>query len=622
MLLEVDGLTSPLPGSFRDVSFRLHRGEVLGIGGLVGAQRTELVEAIFGLRAIASGTIRVNGREEVIRSPIDAKRLGMALLTEDRRDTGVVPTRSVFENVILAHMPRYANRLGIVDTGAARDDARRVLGRLRVRTPSLQTPITNLSGGNQQKVLLGRWLLWDPEILILDEPTRGIDVGAKFEIYTIINELAAQGKGIIMISSELPELIGESDRIVVMCRGRLTGIVDRAQADEATIMRLATDVEPSPRPSSRWPPMSERPPPLSGHAPSTATADGTDARARRWRAGRPTRSGLGEWVSANAILVVLLVLILGIALYDPDFISANSVRNILTNSSTRLLVALGAGIVLISRGVDLSGGRMVGLAAVVSASMLQSETYSRLFFPDLPALPLILPILVAVARHDVPRRHQRRRRRQAPRAAVHRHAGDDGHRLRHDGHLLRPAAQQLPAHLRDPRRPLVPGHRRADRWVPCRSRSSSPSPARRRSSSGCCCRRRSSARTSTPSAATRRRRRCRASTSCARSSRSTPSRAPATASPACSRRHARVERRAATASSTSSMPSLPASSAACRPRAASGRVRGIVAGVLVFSVISYGLTFIGINPFWQQIIKGVIIISAVAFDMARSRSRR
>jgi methyl-galactoside transport system ATP-binding protein len=243
VLLEVEGLTSPLPGSFRDVSFRLHRGEVLGVGGLVGAQRTELLEAIFGLRSIASGSIRVNGEKVTIRSPIDAKRLGMALLTEDRRDTGVVPTRSVFENVILAHMPHFSNRLGMVDTRAARSEAVRVLGRLRVRTPSLQTPMTNLSGGNQQKVLLGRWLLWEPEILILDEPTRGIDVGAKFEIYTIINELAAQGKGIIMISSELPELIGESDRILVMCRGRATGIVERAQADEASIMRLATDVE-------------------------------------------------------------------------------------------------------------------------------------------------------------------------------------------------------------------------------------------------------------------------------------------------------------------------------------------------------------------------------------------
>jgi methyl-galactoside transport system ATP-binding protein len=246
VLLEVEALTSPLQGSFREVSFRLHRGEVLGIGGLVGAQRTELVEAIFGLRTIASGTIRVNGRDVVIRSPLDAKRLGMALLTEDRRDSGVVPTRSVLENVVLAHLPRYSNRLGLVDTRAAAIEARRVLGRLRVRTPSLQTPITSLSGGNQQKVLFGRWLMWEPEILILDEPTRGIDVGAKFEIYTIINELSAQGKGIIMISSELPELIGESDRILVMSRGRLTGIVDRAHADEASIMRLATAVEDEP----------------------------------------------------------------------------------------------------------------------------------------------------------------------------------------------------------------------------------------------------------------------------------------------------------------------------------------------------------------------------------------
>jgi methyl-galactoside transport system ATP-binding protein len=242
VLLEVEGLTSPVHGSFREVSFRLHRGEVLGIGGLVGAQRTELVEAIFGLRAIGAGRIRVKGRDQTIRSPIDAKRLGMALLTEDRRDSGVVPTRSVFENAILAHMPRYANRLGIVDTNRAAWDTRRILDRLRVRTPSLRTPLTNLSGGNQQKVLFARWLLAEPEILILDEPTRGIDVGAKFEIHTIINELAAQGRGVIMISSELPELIGESDRIVVMCRGRLTGIVDRANADEATVMRLATDI--------------------------------------------------------------------------------------------------------------------------------------------------------------------------------------------------------------------------------------------------------------------------------------------------------------------------------------------------------------------------------------------
>ena len=241
-LLEARGLTSAIPGSFRDVSFDLRRGEVLGIGGLVGAQRTELVESIFGLRPLASGEIVVDGKPVAIRTPLDAKHAGMALLTEDRRLSGVVPTRSVLENTILANLRRYANRAGIVHTRRATHAAAEGTARLRVRTPSLRTPITSLSGGNQQKVLLARWLLAEPDILILDEPTRGIDVGAKFEIYTIINELAALGKGIIMISSEMPELLGASDRIVVMCRGRVTGIVDAREADQTTIMRLATDV--------------------------------------------------------------------------------------------------------------------------------------------------------------------------------------------------------------------------------------------------------------------------------------------------------------------------------------------------------------------------------------------
>ena len=242
-LLEVRDLTSAIPGSFQAVSFELHRGEVLGIGGLVGAQRTELVESIFGMRPVASGEIVIDGQPVVIRSPLDAKRARIALLTEDRRLSGIIPTRSVEENAILASLRAYANRLGIVHAGPARRAAAESIDRLQVRTPSLRTPITSLSGGNQQKVLFARWLLADPEILILDEPTRGIDVGAKFEIYTIINELAALGKGIIMISSEMLELLGASDRIVVMCRGRVTGQVDARTTDQATIMRLATDVE-------------------------------------------------------------------------------------------------------------------------------------------------------------------------------------------------------------------------------------------------------------------------------------------------------------------------------------------------------------------------------------------
>ncbi|KAF4323860.1 hypothetical protein G195_001830 [Phytophthora kernoviae 00238/432] len=179
VILKAEGLTSSQPNSFRDVSFELRKGEVLGIGGLVGAQRTELIESLFGLRGLAS------------------------------------------------------------DEKKGRDEAREQTQKFRTKTPSVNTLIRNLSGGNQQKVLLARWLLTDPEILLLDEPTRGIDVGAKFEIYTIITELARQGKSIVMISSEMPELLGMSDRIMVMSEGRLTGIVDGAEATEQDIMRLA-----------------------------------------------------------------------------------------------------------------------------------------------------------------------------------------------------------------------------------------------------------------------------------------------------------------------------------------------------------------------------------------------
>jgi methyl-galactoside transport system ATP-binding protein len=240
VLLRVEGLTSPLPKAFKDVSFELRRGEILGIGGLVGAQRTELVEAIFGLRLMSAGRITINGQPVTIGSPIDAKRHKIALLTEDRRATGIFPIMSVHDNTIIANLRHYANRLGFINYGAARKDVDENVARLRVKTPNVKTPIRNLSGGNQQKVLLARWLLTEPEILILDEPTRGIDVGAKYEIYALMIELARRGKGVIMISSEMPELLGVSDRIMVMCEGRVSGILERAEADQEKIMRLAT----------------------------------------------------------------------------------------------------------------------------------------------------------------------------------------------------------------------------------------------------------------------------------------------------------------------------------------------------------------------------------------------
>ncbi|MEK4662256.1 sugar ABC transporter ATP-binding protein [Priestia sp. FSL H7-0729] len=239
VILKAEGLTSNQPNSFRDVSFELRKGEVLGIGGLVGAQRTELIESLFGLRGLASGQISIHGRKVRIHSPAAAKRYNIALLTEERRVTGIFPVLSVYENTIIASLGRYKNRIGLLNEKKGREEAREQTQKFRTKTPSVNTLIRNLSGGNQQKVLLARWLLTDPEILLLDEPTRGIDVGAKFEIYTIITELARQGRSIIMISSEMPELLGMSDRIMVMSEGRLTGIVDGAEATEQDIMRLA-----------------------------------------------------------------------------------------------------------------------------------------------------------------------------------------------------------------------------------------------------------------------------------------------------------------------------------------------------------------------------------------------
>ncbi|MGE5583839.1 MAG: sugar ABC transporter ATP-binding protein [Bacillota bacterium] len=238
VVLKVEGLTSPIPKSFRDISFELRKGEILGIGGLVGAQRTELIEALFGIRAIASGNIYLNGKQIKIKTPEEAKRHKMALLTEDRRISGIFSVLTVLDNTLVANLKRYV-KLFLLNERKMKADGTNTINLLRIKTPSVKTLIKDLSGGNQQKVLFGRWLLTEPEILLLDEPTRGIDVGAKYEIYTIIADLAKQGKSIIMITSEMPELIGMSDRIMVMCEGRLSGFVDGKGATQEEIMRLA-----------------------------------------------------------------------------------------------------------------------------------------------------------------------------------------------------------------------------------------------------------------------------------------------------------------------------------------------------------------------------------------------
>ena len=240
VLMRVENYTSPSPKSFKDVSFDLKRGEILGVSGLVGAQRTEVMEAIFGMRAIQSGKIFIGGELKSIKHPIDAQKNKMALLTEERRTTGIFPILPIFENTLMAHWGHYLRAWGLLDLKKGEADVQESIRTLRVKTPSSKTLIQNLSGGNQQKVVFSRWLLTEPDILILDEPTRGIDVGAKFEIYTLIAELAQRGKGIIMVSSELPEILGMSDRVMVMCEGRVTGIVSGADATQEKIMHLST----------------------------------------------------------------------------------------------------------------------------------------------------------------------------------------------------------------------------------------------------------------------------------------------------------------------------------------------------------------------------------------------
>ena len=243
VVFEVKNFTSINPRSFRNISFSLRRGEVLGVAGLVGAQRTELMEGIFGIRSAAQGTITYKGKELKISRPRDAIQRSIALLTEDRRATGIFSVLPVADNVSIASLDRYLEMGLFLNEGKIEKLVRDNVAKLSIKTPSTKTLIKSLSGGNQQKVLISRWLANDPDILILDEPTRGIDVGAKYEIYTIIANLAAQGKSIIMISSEMSELIGMSDRILVMCDGRLTGEIKGQDATQENIMTLATQFE-------------------------------------------------------------------------------------------------------------------------------------------------------------------------------------------------------------------------------------------------------------------------------------------------------------------------------------------------------------------------------------------
>lgn len=236
-LLEVEGLTSP--GVFHDISFTVRSGEIVGLAGLVGAGRSEVARAVFGVDGYRRGTVTMKGRRVPARRPVDAMRAGLALVPEDRRKQGLVIEAGVGGNITLAIRRRLA-RLGLLTTAVENRAAREWATRLEVKTHALDTVAATLSGGNQQKVVLAKWLATHPQVLLIDEPTRGIDVGTKSEVHRLLSELAGQGMGILMISSELPEVLGMADRVLVMREGRITAEIPRSEATSENVMFAAT----------------------------------------------------------------------------------------------------------------------------------------------------------------------------------------------------------------------------------------------------------------------------------------------------------------------------------------------------------------------------------------------
>jgi ribose transport system ATP-binding protein len=245
-VLTVEGLSTA--SMLKDVSFTLHRGEILGFAGLMGAGRTETARALVGADARTGGTVSVFGKPVKIARPADAVRLGIGYLSEDRKRFGLIIGQDIASNTVLACLPRF-RKFGLLRDGAMREAAEVHRKTLDIKTPSIRQRVRNLSGGNQQKVVLAKWLERDCDILIFDEPTRGIDVGAKQEIYDLLHRLIAEGKSIIVISSEMEEILRLADRIAVMCDGRITGVLPNAEATQEKIMELATQFTTKKAPS-------------------------------------------------------------------------------------------------------------------------------------------------------------------------------------------------------------------------------------------------------------------------------------------------------------------------------------------------------------------------------------
>jgi ABC-type sugar transport system ATPase subunit/ribose/xylose/arabinose/galactoside ABC-type transport system permease subunit len=329
--LRLDGL-SDATGRFHDVSLTVHRGEVVGLYGLVGAGRTELAEAIFGIRPIASGRIELDGAEIRPSHPAQAMRLGIAYLPEDRLVHGVFSRLSVHLNGVMAVLRRWS-RLGFSDQAANTERANRVFDTLRVKLASADQPIRSLSGGNQQKVVFSRWLLAEPSVLLLDEPTRGIDVNAKAELHKLIDDLARAGKSILLISSELPEAMGMSDRLIVLREGRIVGDFDPKTTDEIKIAAAALP----------------------------AVADRESSRRAQRSAGAWTHR-----IRQASLFAALALLAVALGIAEPGkFANMANAQDVASAAAVPFFVALGATVVIASGGIDISVGSILALCAAV-----------------------------------------------------------------------------------------------------------------------------------------------------------------------------------------------------------------------------------------------------------------
>lgn len=365
-LLEVKGLSRR--GEFEDIDLTLRAGEIVGLAGLVGAGRTEVARAIFGVTRADAGQVRLDGKPVAIRSARDAVRLGLAYVPEDRQQHGLVLPMSIAGNTSLSDLGSVSTA-GWLRPRREREVATTWARQLQTRLRSIAQPARELSGGNQQKVVLGKWLQTQPRVLILDEPTRGIDIGAKAEVHHLMAELARQGKAVLMISSDLPEVLAMSDRVLVMSEGRLAGEFTRGQATQENVMAAATGHLEAHREAQRK--NTEAQP----EAESTAPGAG---RWSRW---------LQHWTRFREVGIAAFVLVafLACVLIEPRFLRPDNLRSVLLFIPLITVIAMGQMMVIISRNIDLSVGSMLGFAAIVVGNL----------YIDFPAMPVWLAAIAA-----------------------------------------------------------------------------------------------------------------------------------------------------------------------------------------------------------------------------------